>query len=77
MPSQRERQSVEFDYGGCLLTDRGSVDEIDALVGREAHYYGEPGTVEAIWLMEGVVPWPGPPFPRPVYRVRWTPKEGS
>jgi hypothetical protein len=63
----------EFNWGGCLLTDRGSVDEIDAVIGQEAHYLGRPGTVEAMWLVEGHVPWPGRPWPRPVYRVRWRP----
>jgi hypothetical protein len=65
----------EFDYGGCLLTDRGSVDDIAALIGGEAQYYGRPGVIEAMWLVEGAPPWLGPPWPRPVYRVRWRPKE--
>lgn len=65
---------AEFDWGGCLLTDRGSVDEIQALAEREMHVYGQPGTLEAIWLVKGTVPWPGSPWPRPVYRVRWTPQ---
>jgi hypothetical protein len=70
-------ETIEFDYGGCLLTDRGSVEDIDRLLGAEAHYRGRPGIVEAIWLKEGVTPWPGPPWPRPVYRVRWTGKEAT
>jgi hypothetical protein len=64
----------EFDWGGCLFTDRGSVDEINAVIGGEAHYLGRSGVVEAIWLIKGSTPWPGPPFPRPVYRVRWRPR---
>lgn len=68
-----DSESVEFDYGGCLLTDRGDVGQINALVGGESTYYGKPGIIEAIWLIEGTTPWPGPPFPRPVYRVRWRP----
>jgi hypothetical protein len=69
----RNEPTIEFDWGGCLLTDEGSVDEIDALIGGEAHYLGRKGTVESLRLIEGTVPWPGPPWPRPVYRVRWTP----
>ena len=69
-PSQT---TVEFDYGGCLLTDKGSDEEIQALVGGESWYYGKPGVIEAIWLKEGSRPWPGPPLQRPVFRVRWRP----
>lgn len=69
--SRKESNVIEFDYGGCSLTDRGSVEDIDAIRGGEAHYLGRPGIVEAIWLIEGTTPWPGPPWPRPVYRVRW------
>ena len=72
-PRDKTSQSVEFDYGGCLLTDRGSVEDIEAPIGSEAHYRGKAGVVEAMWLTEGITPWPGPPWPRPVYRVRWSP----
>lgn len=70
-------QSIEFDYGGCRLTDNGSVEDIDALIGGPATYHGKPGIVEAMWLVEGTVPWPGVPWPRPVYRVRWKPVEAD
>lgn len=67
MPSE----AIEFDFGGCKPTDEGSVEDIDRLIGGEAHYMGKRGIVEAMWLIEGAPPWPGPPFPRPLYRVRW------
>ena len=61
---------IEFDYGSTPLADKGSEEEMQAFLG-ESTYYGKPGITEAIWLIEGVKPWPGPPWPRPVYRVRW------
>lgn len=75
MTEQRlqESDAIEFEFGGCLLTDKGSVEDINALIGGEAHYRGRPGIVEAMWLKEGHTPWPGPPWPRPVYHVRWRP----
>jgi hypothetical protein len=75
-PHVQEGELVELDWGGCLLTDRGSVDEIQALIGGEASVRGRRGIVEAIWLVEGRTPWPGPPWPRPVYRARWRPTDG-
>lgn len=75
-PQVQEGELVELDWGGCLLTDRGSVHEIQALIGGEASVRGRRGIVEAIWLLEGSTPWPGPPWPRPVYRVRWRPTDG-
>lgn len=64
-------ESLEFDFGGCKLTDEGSVEDIGRVIGGEARYMGKRGVVEAMWLIEGAPPWPGPPFPRPLYRVRW------
>lgn len=71
MPLQDNSLIREVDWSGVPLTDRGTVDEIDALIGNDCMVMGQQGVIEAIWLVEGHVPWPGPPWPRPVYRVRW------
>lgn len=63
-----------IEWSGCPLTDEGTVDEMNALIGSEAYYRGQPGIVEAIWLAEGDTPWPGVPWQRPVYRVKWSPQ---
>lgn len=63
--------TVEFDYSGTPLADRGTTQEVHALTGRPSEYKGVQGVVEAIWLVEGEPPWDGGHRPRPLYRVRW------
>lgn len=36
-------ETIELDWAGCLLTDRGSVEDIDAVIGSEAHYRRQAG----------------------------------
>lgn len=71
-PSQSRR---EFDWGGCLLTDKRPREEVEAFVGSKAQFMGQPGVIESIRLVEGEPPWTwdAEMKPRPLYRVGWRP----